>query len=207
MVKIAGELGSELPSDSPDYEADIQAFQTVVSAMSQLDEQRRVRLISAVAAFFDIGRFGTPLGARSAPLGNESFAARADDSFSADRSLSPKEFLLQKKPSNAVERVACLAYYLAHYRNTPHFKTLDLSKLNTEAAQIKFSNATAAVDNAARAGLLTGATKGNKQVSAIGEIFVQALPDREAARAAIASARPRRRRKANRIVSVEGSSE
>ena len=113
--------------------------------------------------------------------------------FSEDRSMSPKQFMFEKQPKTDVERVACLAYYLTHYRNAPHFKTLDISKLNTEAAQIKFSNPTVAVDNALKANYLAIATKGNKQVSAPGELFVQALPDREKAKEIMANVRQRRR--------------
>ena len=106
--------------------------------------------------------------------------------FTEDRTLSPKEFLFEKRPQTDVERIACLAYYLAHYRGTEHFKTLDLSKLNTEAAQIKFSNPAVAVGNAGKAGLLVPSQKGNQQLSAAGEMFVQALPDRVAAREKLA---------------------
>jgi hypothetical protein len=106
--------------------------------------------------------------------------------------MSPKEFLLEKQPRTDVERVACLAYYLTHYREMPHFKTLDLSKLNTEAAQPKFSNAANSTNNAVKRGYLVPATKGQRQLSAAGERFVQALPDRDAAKAAMTSARPKR---------------
>jgi hypothetical protein len=77
------------------------------------------------------------------------------------------------------------------------FNTLDISKLNTEAAQVKFSNPSVAVNNAALAGFLVQAGKGDKQISSIGELYVQALPDRDAAKAAIAHARPRRRSRRN----------
>jgi hypothetical protein len=109
--------------------------------------------------------------------------------------VSPKDFLLDKKPRTDVERVACLAYFLTHYRDTPFFKTIDISKLNTEAAQPKFSNAAKAVDNATNSRYLVPGAKGNKQLSATGELFVQALPDRESAKSAMISQRPRRRRK------------
>lgn len=92
---------------------------------------------------------------------------------------------------------------LTHYRDSPHFKTLDISKLNTEAAQPKFSNAAVAVDNAMKTGYLVAATKGNKQLSAPGEQFVLKLPDRDAAKLAMASARPRRKaRKADRAAEL-----
>ena len=116
-------------------------------------------------------------------------------SFGDRATISPKNFLHEKQPKTGIERVACLAYYLAHYRDTPHFKTVDISKLNTEAAQLKFSNPTYTVVNAANTGLLTPAGKGAKQISAIGERFVDALPDRDDAKAVLASMRPRRRRK------------
>jgi hypothetical protein len=75
----------------------------------------------------------------------------------------------------------------------PHFKTLDLAKLNTEAAQPKFSNAGYSSTNALNMGYLAPAVTGHRQLSAAGEQFVRALPDRDAAKAAMASARPRRR--------------
>jgi hypothetical protein len=112
--------------------------------------------------------------------------------FSSDRTISPKDFLRDKLPVTDVERVACLAYYLANYRDTPHFKTIDISAINTEAAQPKFSNASVAVDNARQAGLLVAATKGNKQLSAAGDKFVDLLPDRNAAREALRTFRPRK---------------
>jgi uncharacterized protein (UPF0261 family) len=77
----------------------------------------------------------------------------------------------------------------------PHFKTIDLSTLNTEAAQPKLSNATVAMNNAALAGLLVQAGKGNKQISATGELFVQALPDRNSAKEVLANIRVRKRSK------------
>jgi hypothetical protein len=113
--------------------------------------------------------------------------------------MSPKDFLFQKQPRSNVERIAALAYYLTHYRDTPHFKTLDLSKLNTEAAQPKFANATATANDAVKQGYLVPTSRGQRQLSAAGERFVAALPDRDAARAALSLGPPRRKaRKAKR---------
>ena len=118
---------------------------------------------------------------------------------------------MQKQPLTDVERVASLAYYLTHYRDTPHFKTLDISTLNTEAAQPKFSNAAVAMDNATKMGYLVPATKGSKQLGAAGELFVQKLPDRDAAKAAMANLRPRRKaRKGSQVAApaeLEGDSQ
>ncbi len=122
-----------------------------------------------------------------------------DMSFADRETLSPKDFLHEKQPQTDIERVACLAYYLSQYRDTPHFKTLDISKLNTEAAQLKFSNPAAAVANATSTGLLTPASKGKKQISAIGERFVDALPDHDAAKLLLRSSRSRRGRRASSV--------
>ena len=162
----------------------------VISAFRKLDEDGRQKLFLTIATLFGLGtaKHG------QASHHNISAADAANGRFSKDRSISPKEFLLKKQPRTDVERVACLAYYLTNYRDQPYFKTLDISKLNTEAAQIKFANAAKAVNNATSYGYLASATKGNKQISAIGEMFVEALPDREAAKTAMAS-RPKRRSK------------
>src|SRR5439155_25638554 len=93
------------------------------------------------------------------------------------------------------ERLVCLAYYLTHYRGMVHFRTLDLTQLNTEAAQIKFSNASATVHAASMQGLIGPAPDGQKQLTARGERFVNLLPDREAARALLEKRGSRRRKR------------
>ena len=179
--------------NSIDPADNLEAFAAVVNAMKPLDRDSRVRLLQSIVTFFDLTSNLTLPRASSSltDAGNRTETA----AFSEDRSVTAKQFLLDKSPATDVDRVACLAYYLTHYRSTPHFKTIDISKLNTEAAQIKFSNAAQAVDNAAKAGLVVQSSKGQKQLSAIGELYVQALPDRDAARETIAKARPRKARK------------
>ena len=113
--------------------------------------------------------------------------------FSKKTELTPKQFLHEKEPQTDVERIACLAYYLAHYRDQSHFKTVDLSRLNTEAAQLKFSNTAVAASNADRRGLIAAAGKGLRQISAVGELFVDALPDRAAAKQVLGKLKPRKR--------------
>lgn len=187
---------STLTSPQHDREtmaAERAAFNTIAEAMERLTPETRLRVLRALFTFFDLPI--TDRVTRSLDSLSSSVQQQHPASFSEDRSSSPKQFLLEKKPNTDVERVACLAYYLAHYRDTPHFKTLDLSKLNTDAAQIKLSNPAVAVDNAAKAGLLVQAGQGKKQLSALGELYVQALPDRAAAKIAIADSKPRRRSK------------
>jgi hypothetical protein len=161
----------------------------VISEFRKLDEEGRLKLFRTIGTFFG---FDSEVSSSSATRSPEE---TGPGRFSKDHPVSPKEFLLQKQPRSDVERVACLAYYLTHYRDQPHFRTLDISKLNTEAAQIKFSNPVLSVNNAATLGYLAQASKGNKQISAPGEMFVAALPDRDAAQAAMANARPKRKSK------------
>lgn len=187
------EPGTNQTAEDQDRSKEADALSKVVRAFQELAPEARQRLINAVSAFFGLQLGGYP--PRTMP-GASSGMDRHPTSprFSEDRAPTPKEFLFDKRPTSDVERIACLAYYSAHYLDTPHFKTLDLSKLNTDAAQLKFSNPAQAVDNATKAGFLVPATKGTKQLSSLGELYVQALPDREAARAAVAHSRPKRRK-------------
>jgi len=162
----------------------ISSLNSILTILGRLPEDEQQRVIKSVLTFFGVVSRQTepPISARP---------GRTAD-FSTAHEPSPKEFMLEKQPRTDVERVACLAYYLEHFRNMPHFKTLDLAKLNTEAAQPKFSNTAYAAANAVNTGYLVPSTKGQRQLSAAGEQFVRALPDREAAKAAMSRARPRR---------------
>ena len=192
---------------------DVEILSLVLPAFKKLDDEQRVRLLQTIATFFGIKiqisgspkpvdtsldfslfpSYRSEVKFRNEPA--QSPGRNLESKFSEERSISPKEFMLQKQPKTDVERVACLAFYLTHYRDTRYFKTLDLSGLNTEAAQLKFSNAAKAVDNATRLGYLVPASRSNKQLSAQGEQFVLALPDRDAARKSMAAHRRRPRKK------------
>lgn len=183
---------------------EVEVVTSILSQLSKFDAATRERIIQTVATFYGTSpRLGTSPGRQQS--GSLPLSSLPGTAFSEDRSISPKQLMIEKQPRTDVEKVACLAYYLTHYRNTPHFKTLDISKLNTEAAQVKFSNPTVAVENAVKTKYLVPATKGNKQISALGEQFVQALPDRERARAIMAAERPRR--KARKIEEVPEQSQ
>jgi hypothetical protein len=186
--------------DNTDTAAEFAVLQEVITALQRVDPSARQRIFETVATFLQIGR-GGPAGHR---LASEETAISPRPvtgqqpqptypGFSEDTSMSPKEFLFQKQPRTDVERIAALAYYLTHYRDLSQFKTLDLTKLNTEAAQPKFSNAASSANNAVKQSYLVPTTKGQRQLSATGERFVAALPDREAARAAMTTGAPRRR--------------
>ncbi|MBR0728305.1 hypothetical protein JQ636_04305 [Bradyrhizobium japonicum] len=168
------------------------ALSALIGALSPLDKVQRQRVLTAAAAFFNLASPQRPPNRTDEETNPDIRHSRP--TFSTSPTVTPKEFLLTKQPRTDVERVACLAFYLTHYRETPYFKTIDLAKLNTEAAQPKFSNTAYSATNAANMGYLAPGMKGQRQLSAAGEEFVRALPDREAARAAMARARPKKLR-------------
>lgn len=185
---------AEADSSSSSEAAEFEALGNVMRAVQPLSPDSRLRVIAAITALLGKPGAGVIVHSRGSTAPSEQSSWSSEPRFSTDRTPSPKEFLFEKRPNTDVERITCLAYYLTHYRDTPTFKTLELSKLNTEAAQLKLSNATYASDNATRSGFLVQASKGAKQISAIGELYVQALPDRQAAREAISHAKPKRKR-------------
>lgn len=132
-----------MEDDSPSA---AKALNSIIGILNGLDDEARRRILKAVITFFQLEL--------EPPQDGPRYDHRAIDertnrpSFSTNAAPTPKEFLLEKQPKTDVERIACLAYYLTHYRETPSFKTLDLAKLNTEAAQPKFSNTAYSVANA-----------------------------------------------------------
>lgn len=176
--------------------ARFKALQQVITALGDLSEEDRKAIVRATNEFYHIDDLRAQ-GATAVKSGQVKLSASGTvvPAFAQDRAMSPKDFLLEKQPRADVERVACLAHYLAHQRDTPHFKTLDISKLNTEAAQPKFANAAKATSNAQLRRYLAPAPGGHRQLSAVGERFVEALPDRATAKTVMDSSRPRKKRR------------
>ena len=154
----------------------------IIDILEPLSAGDREHVMRTVATWFRMA-FGDVSVSQPAPQPSPAEVTAEDEKFSERTVLSPKEFILEKDPITEVERLACLAFYLTHYLNMPHFKNVDLSRLNTEAAQRKLSNPAVAISNAMRDGFFVQASEdGYKQLSAMGERFVQLLPDREAAK-------------------------
>jgi hypothetical protein len=183
---------------------ELSALTAVLGALEPLDTDKQSFVLRTVMDRLKlaVGR-GTPPSNETLPPGTDPGTATNDNDLSRK---TPKEFLRGKQPMTDAQRVACLAYYLSRARSTAHFKTVDLTKLNTEAAGTRFSNPTVAVNNATLTGLLAPAGGGKKQITALGEEVTEALPDQERVKAIVATAkkgrgrrgRPRMNKKANR---------
>ena len=117
---------------------------------------------------------------------------------------TPKEFIRQKQPQSVVERITCLAFYLTHHRGMPTYGGAEIDALNTQAAAASI-NRTRDLDNARRAGYLVSAGDGKKQITTKGEDLVQALPDREAVKAALSKYPPQRKRKPSSSTKKRGT--
>ena len=169
---------------------EVAAMQAALAALRELEQEEQGRVLDWLGdklkitpPSHDIARGGLPTS--GIPSGAPS---------SGRGTVTPKAFLAQKKPATDVERITCLAYYLTHYRTTAHFKTKDLTALNKDAAQPKFSNAAFTARNAtSQSQYLAQAGAGSKQITARGESLVEALPDREQVKAALEANPPARR--------------
>ena len=174
------------------------AVNDVIGTLLPFDEQSRLRIHRTVATFFRFDEKYSKVVKLNDTLDDPEHTAAAD--------LTAKDFLHEKQPKTDVERVTCLAYYLARYRDTRQFKTIDISKLNTEAAQVKLANASTTINNATKSGYLVAATRGMKQISANGEKYVEALPNQTAAKEIRSRMRPARvRRRTNATTPPQGS--
>lgn len=105
--------------------------------------------------------------------------------ISPGQTMDPKTFMATKKPLSDVERITCLAYYLSRYRGVAQFKTRELTDLNTEASQPRFSNSAVAARNAVQQQYLSLAGGGRKQITTRGEAVISALPDRDQVKKAL----------------------
>jgi hypothetical protein len=110
------------------------ALTSIIEVLSRLDDESRTRVLKSVLSFFHFTLDGDYPATRARIEAFSPPSPIQRPNFSEGHQPTPKQFLLEKAPQTDVERIACLAYYLTNYRETPHFTTLDLAKLNTEAA-------------------------------------------------------------------------
>ena len=185
-------------SSNSSFEAELDAMRSCAHAMESLPEDARQRTLGWL-----IEKYGSDMSFGQGREASTGFPGGGSSTGSGtpvrQPELSVKRFVQDKAPRTDVERISVLAYYLTHHRGIQHFKTADLTTLNTEAAQPKFSNAANAASNAVKSsGFLADAGKGMRQLTVKGEEAVEALPDRAAFKAAMEKYASSRRRRPSR---------
>jgi hypothetical protein len=188
MTKQVGSAGSK------EFTQELDALTVVLSALGPLEADKRAFVFRTAAERLQISGV-----VQNGKVPGHPTPTVEGNNGTPDQGLegvSPKEFLRRKKPISELQRIVCLAYYLANARNQPHFKTSDLTALNTEGAGSNFSNASKTVGNATlQSRFLAPAGKGgSKQITPHGEDYVRALPDQEAAKAVVAAHKSPRRK-------------
>ncbi|WP_462252724.1 hypothetical protein [Ferruginibacter sp.] len=100
---------------------------------------------------------------------------------------SIKDFLVQKKPHDNAEKIACIVYFLEKVQGLDGVKNMDIIQGNKDGRQPSFSNASVFINHAiSRQHFLTSIGGSKKALSAKGEAIVNALPEREAVSKALA---------------------
>jgi hypothetical protein len=189
MARLEG-----VATDSAGFSKELNALASVLKALSPLEEKAREFVIRTVVDRLNIVK--TAIDPKKDQLNGSSSGRNGTSLTDSLEGIEPRRFLALKKPRTELERIVCLAYYLTHARSTPYFKTSDLTALNTEAAGGRFSNPSVTVNNATiQSRFFAPAGKeGKKQLTPLGEDYVRALPDFEAAKTVVASNRPVRRK-------------
>ncbi|MDA8002180.1 MAG: hypothetical protein MPL62_12950 [Alphaproteobacteria bacterium] len=171
-----------------------EVLQRMIGMLNPMSDQDRLSIINSILAFYNLSH--PAIAGEASTSADVATKSGRDPIFSGHEELHPKSFLSAKSPQTDVERVACLAYYLANYRDKKYFTTADISALNVEAAQRKLSNPSLAMKNAIACDYLVDAKqKKSKQLSVFGEDYVDALPDREAVKAVRARHFPKRKKR------------
>ena len=171
--------------------AKLKAIEVIVKELQKLDEGDRPDVIS-----FALKQVGlTPPTNLNSPQSDSNIAG---GSQSTGLDMSMADFVKNKSPKNEYQRVAVIAYYREYKQSKKEFKNAEMSQANTqEARQPKISNITDVVTKARdRYKFLTkGAGRATRQLSTQGADIVNALPDQEAVKKLIASAKSRKPRK------------
>lgn len=186
---------------------ELESLKTVLHALEPLDEIQRRFVLKTAAERLGIS------GVLPAASGNNqerkdgppASGAPFTGNGGGDTSLggqTAKQFLKAKQPKTDVQRIACLAFFLTHSRNQPHFKTADLTSLNIEAGGTRLTNPHLTVKNATNQNrYLAPVGSGAKQITTLGEDVVNALPNQEAVKTVAASQKKPRKKNAKKVAS------
>lgn len=182
-----GELSS-LRESPQERMQELRAMQTTLEALEPLTNDARFRALDWLIKVLEIPATAIPGRPVGLPPGSFPGVTATASGIAAPATPTPKEFISMKKPRTASERIACLGYYLSHFRQIHQFKSTDISELNRESASHPFGNISRDLSMAdGRDGFIVHAGPGSKQMTARGEAVVDALPDREGVKAALKS--------------------
>jgi len=171
--------------------AKLKAIEVIVKELQKLDKDDRPDVVSF--ALQQVG-LSHPTDLNSPQSGQN--IGEGGQKSGLDMNMA--DFVKAKNPKNEYQRVAVIAYYREYKQNKKEFKNAEMSQVNTaEARQPKISNITDVVTKARdRYKFLTkGAGRATHQLSTQGADIVNALPDQEAVKKLIASAKSRKPRK------------
>jgi hypothetical protein len=150
-------------------------LKTVVDALEPLDAPDRQWVLTTAAS-----RWSLPAPVANPPNTNPNTLTGGAQSTDVQGVLARKDargFIRIKRPSNDVQRVACLGYYHVQTGGGTTFTSKELVQLNTASGGTNI-NIHRAVDNATRRAAYLSTVKGhNKQLTTLGEDVVNALPD------------------------------
>lgn len=149
----------------------VQAIMEVLDPLDPLSREAALKM-AMVGLSFDV-----PVATTGA-VATTGTAAGASDAHA---------FMAAKNPLSDVERVACLAYYLARYENRKTFRNRDLVRVNLAAGGPPINMRMAAQNAMRQNGYLASAAGVARQITTRGERFVEALPDRDAVKRALAT--------------------
>jgi hypothetical protein len=176
-----------------------EALVTVVKALEALsDSDRQWVLVSAASKYTmasPVTQVGTgPTGAGATTL----LPALAGNAQAALAKKDPRAFIRAKKPTTDIQRVACLGYYIMQTTGNLGFTSKDVAKANTDSGEGSF-NLPRAMDNATRAAkYISNRGPREKQLTALGEDVVNALPDQATVKTVEDSSKARRVKKKTR---------
>ncbi|MGN6294250.1 MAG: hypothetical protein ACTHMV_16000 [Chitinophagaceae bacterium] len=107
-----------------------------------------------------------------------------NQSFSTGTTI--KQFITAKKPNGFCEQIICLGYFLEKIQGLEIFESKDMTEANTAARVTKIPHTSLYLKSCfAQYGYLVQVGGGKKALCARGEALVEALPDRDAVKAAL----------------------
>ena len=104
---------------------EIEALSAVLDALNDLDEEKRAFVYQTAGE-----RLGLAAPTQRKDKSSGSGTDIDDDDIGSQDDITPKKFMKGKKAKTDVEIIACLAFYLSHYRDAATFKTKDITDLN-----------------------------------------------------------------------------